>query len=311
MEWRLHIAGEADLARPEPATLAELRHGAAFTGYAYGTEFCENLLPDADTLRRVREAVGQRGFTFLTPYVGDAALQRLRTLLNMLRDGDEVVFADWGVLRMLMREFPELQPVQGRLLNKAIRDPRIMGQFAESALVQIDAVSVASREALQQGNLGNTAYTKLLQKAGVRMAEFDVLPQGNRYATGSPEIGVGIYAPFRYISTARVCEAAGLGYRTAEKFQPAAPCRHECQTFVVEYTYENSPFANRDEKFWLQGNTYFHRHSEAETQSIAAALKAGHIQRITLQAELPMYSPGVQSAPRVRRQMQRLVTLPS
>ena len=37
----------------------------------------------------------------------------------------EVVVNDWGVLRLVRREFPGLRPVLGRLMNKMMRDPRV------------------------------------------------------------------------------------------------------------------------------------------------------------------------------------------
>jgi hypothetical protein len=163
MEWSLHIAGASELDR-EPAVPAELERllgPVRFTRIAYGTEFCEHLLPSPDALRRV-VATGRR-LTFLTPYMSDEGIAQLRGLLPLLQDA-EVVFNDWGVLRLLRKEFPHLTPVQGRLLNKSLRDPRVTTIYAETA----SASPESSLRVLQRSNLDNTTYLALLDRNGVR-----------------------------------------------------------------------------------------------------------------------------------------------
>jgi hypothetical protein len=107
---------------------------------------------------------------------------------------------------------------------------------------------------------------------------------------------VSIYVPFGFISTSRTCMAAGLHYRKGDKFQPGAECRHECQTHLVEYTYTNSPFGNRDQKFYLKGNTYFYEHSENMLASLAKQASTGRIARLIYQPRLPMLSAAREAA---------------
>lgn len=307
MEWSVHIRSAADLngdlsldrlaaletsPRMEPyaalaARLARETGGVRFTRCAFGTEFCENLLPDRTALEVTRRAALDRGlqFTLLTPYVSDAGIAKLRELFRVL-DGDEVVFNDWGVLNILRCEFPGLRPVHGRLLNKSLRDPRVMGAYA-SAPVD-GAAQAATLAALQRSNLDNESYTRLLTRLGVGMVELDNLPQGMDLSFAANGLGVAVYFPFGFISTSRVCMAAGLHYRKADKFQPGAPCRHECQTHLVEYTYTNSPFSNRDQKFYLKGNTYFYAHTEPMLEALLEQARGGRISRLVFQPRLPM-----------------------
>jgi hypothetical protein len=269
--------------RPLLDALAPLFEGLEPTRSSYGAEFCEHLLPTPEALSAVRQAC-RRPFTFLTPYVGDQGLQKLKHLLPHLLPGDEVIFSDWGVLNILQRDFPHLLPVQGRLLNKSIRDPRIMGLYAEAG-------PGPSLTVLQGSNLDNRAYTAMLQRFGVQRAEIDGLPQGNDLAITNLQLTACL--PYGFISTARVCQAAGLGYRKAEKFQPAAPCRQECQTFLLEHAYTNSPFANQDQKFWLRGNSYFYIHTPAIVKALVHAARQGSLARLHLQPRLPMLANGV------------------
>jgi hypothetical protein len=284
MEWSLHIRGPEDLRNP-PALSDDLaRHfgGANFTRFAYGTEFCENLLPSPEALGRIVRA--SRPLTFLTPYVSDRGIAALRNLFAILEDA-EVVFNDWGVLRLLRTEFPRLTPIQGRLLNKSLRDPRVTSIYSETA----PSAPESSLRVLQRSNLDDAAYLTLLTRYNVEAVEMDNLPQGADTSFAANGVRVSMYVPFGFISTARVCMAAALHYRAAEKFQPGAPCRHECQSHQLEYTYSNSPFSNRDQKFLLKGNTYFYRHTDAMLAAVAADAQRGRIARLTYQPSLPMY----------------------
>jgi hypothetical protein len=284
MEWSLHIRGLDDLLHP-PALEDDLaRHfgRADFTRFAYGTEFCENLLPSPSSLREI--ALASRPLTLLTPYVSDRGIAALRGLFTLLENA-EVVFNDWGVLRLLRTEFPHLTPVQGRLLNKSLRDPRVTSIYAETA----PAAPESSLRVLQRSNLDDAAYLGLLARYNVRSVEMDNLPQGADTSFAANGVDISMYLPFGFISTARVCMAAALHYRGPEKFQPGAPCRHECQSHQLEYTYSNSPFSNRDQKFLLKGNTYFYRHSDAMLAALAADAGKGRIARLIYQPSLPMY----------------------
>jgi hypothetical protein len=285
MEWSLHIATPEDLTRDAslPDELAAIFGNARFTRIAYGTEFCEHLLPSHDSVRAV-VTVG-RPLTFLTPYAGNEGIVQIRALLPELPPASEVVFNDWGVLRMLRREFPYLVPVQGRLLNKSLRDPRVTGIYAETAADQ----AASALKILQRSNLDNPEYLDLLGRFNVKAVEMDNLPQGTDTSFAARGVCVAVYLPFGFIATSRVCMAAGLHYRKSEKFQPGAPCRHECQSHQLEYTYSNSPFSNRDQKFLLKGNTYFYRQSDAMLRTLADQVQRGSISRLVYQPQLPMF----------------------
>jgi hypothetical protein len=268
------------------ARLIEERFGnVAFNCCVFGNEFCEHLIPSPDALEAALSAAQARQlkFTLLTPYVSNAGIAELRKLFAVLAPhGGEVVFNDWGVLNLLRREFPNLSPAQGRLLNKSLRDPRVTTMYASAP------APAAALSSLQRSNLDCTSYTSFLARLGVKGIEMDNLPQGNDLSFAESGIGIAVYLPFGFISTSRICMAAGLHYRKADKFQPGAACRHECQTHLLEYTYTNSPFGNRDQKFYLKGNTYFYVHTEAMLRALLEQAASGQITRLTFQPRLPM-----------------------
>jgi hypothetical protein len=308
MELALHIGGASEaqtelcpeeIDRFEPgaalrpvvklaAKLIEEHFGAVrFTRCVYGNEFCEHLIPGREFLEQSLAAARGRGlrFTFLTPYVSDAGIEALRPLLDLLnREGDvcEVVFNDWGVLNLLRRDYPNLVPVQGRLMNKSLRDPRITSVYAASE------APAATLVALRRSSLDCASYTEFLRRLGVERVELDNLPQGLDLSFVEGNIKTNLYMPFGFISTSRVCMAAGIHYPKREKFQPGAPCHHECQAHMLKYTYTNSPFDNRDQEFYLKGNTYFYLHTEAMIRAMFEQSRAGLIDRLVFQPRLPM-----------------------
>lgn len=307
MEWCLHIkeASElhdslsleriatfekSDLLRSSLTLTAQLISeyfgDIKFTRCAFGNEFCEHLLPSPAALAAAIKAAQSQhlSFTFLTPYVSNEGIAALRPLFDVLaQHGEsEAVFNDWGVLNLLRREYPTILPVQGRLLNKSLRDPRVTTMYAS------EPAPTAALDALKRSNLDNSGYLRFLLRQGVQMIEMDNLPQGNDLSFVEQGMRVAAYLPFGFISTSRICMAAGLHYHKPDKFQPGAPCRHECQTHLLEYAYTNSPFGNRDQKFYLKGNTYFYVHTEPMLRALFEQAASGQITRLILQPRLPM-----------------------
>lgn len=307
MDWSIHVSNAAEvrsgLSALEPASfdsgsklapvvqltqrlIYELFGPIAFSRCAYGNEFCEHLIPSPDQLEAVVTAARDReiGLTLLTPYVTDAGIDLLRPLFEVLSaNGEsEVVFNDWGVLNLLRREFSGLKPVQGRLMNKSLRDPRVTGVYAASDAPAPALVS------LRRSNLDCASYTGFLSGLGVESVEVDNLPQGVDLSFAENGVKASAYVPFGFISTSRICMAAGIHYDKRDKFQPGAPCHHECQTHLLEYAYTNTPFENRDQKFYLKGNSYFYVHTEAMLRGLFEQARAGLIDRIVFQPQLPM-----------------------
>src|SRR5262245_9956364 len=115
MQWCIHIGGATELcgdltldrfaslqrgcgqapAVRRTCALSGQRFGPVqFTRCAFGNEFCEHLLPSAESLAAAVSAARVRGlqFTFLTPYVSDAGIRQLRALFEIAPDGMEVTF---------------------------------------------------------------------------------------------------------------------------------------------------------------------------------------------------------------------------
>lgn len=316
MEWSIHVSSADEISpeldsravnaaaagsKLEPVVNLALRlieeyFGAVgFKRCVYGSEFCEHLIPSPKHLEEIIRATRDRELpiTFVTPYVSDSGIDALRPLFRLLSEMSarpEVVFNDWGVLNLLRREFPGLTPVQGRLMNKSLRDPRVTGVYAASEAPG-QALSPALSPALvtlRRSNLDCASYTDFLSRLGVASIELDNLPQGVDLSFAGGGLKASAYVPFGFISTSRICMAAGIHYEKCDKFQPGAPCHHECQTHLLEYTYTNTPFGNRDQKFYLKGNTYFYHHTETMLRDLFEQARSGLIDRMVFQPRLPM-----------------------
>jgi hypothetical protein len=95
----------------------------------FGTEFCEDRLPDAAEAEAFCALARDRGWepVLLTPLVTPDGLRTVdRLLTGLAAEGRKpaVVCNDWGVLGLLRDRHPLLPRRAGRLMNRSLRDPR-------------------------------------------------------------------------------------------------------------------------------------------------------------------------------------------
>ncbi|MBI4284179.1 MAG: hypothetical protein HY663_06900 [Chloroflexi bacterium] len=201
-----------------------------FTRLYFGQEFCQRLLPRVKDVVAAMEEASRRGmsFTLVTPYVTDEGLNKVKELLGFLTQrggGYEVVFNDWGTLRLLKRENPDLVPVAGRLIDKMRRDPRFLQRdFEEFFTPQALAM-------LQRPNVDAATYRQLLDKYGVDRVELDPVTQGFDIDFKKLEVSASLYAPYGFVTFGRVCFIGALSYPRKDKFKIHYQCRKECQRY--------------------------------------------------------------------------------
>jgi hypothetical protein len=255
-----------------------------FTRVYFGNEFCQHLIPSLGKLRRVYEACKERGihFSFVTPYVTDKGIKRLRPLLDFLAESTphtEVIVNDWGVLRMLRRNYPELEIVLGRLMNKMLRDPRVTGLYKQTAPETVI-------KTLNEPAMAATLYQQFLTGLGVRTLEFDVLLQGMNFSSlADGGLTVSVYVPYGFVATGRVCMIGSLHLPKPKKFDVDIRCSFECQEYTTELHY-TSPVNKVDQKYFQKGTTVFYTHSREMLASTFEEALQGRIHRI-------IYQPGL------------------
>ena len=240
----------------------------------YGNEFCERLMPTGEGLKLALEFAGERGvsLTLVTPYVTENRLARLRELLDiMVADarGDEVVFNEWGVLRVLHNGYSGLTPVMGRLLNRMKRGPRLM--------TVIDKLPPSTVRYFRDNYLKNPALNDFLATHGVGRVELDNLLQGFDFKL--EHLRGSLYTPYVYVSTTRLCLSAGCEDPSrATEVTVGADCRQECRRYTFHLRHPIMPV-----RLIRKGTAVFY-HNPREMPD----LEARGIDRIVVQPEVPI-----------------------
>lgn len=244
----------------EPKQLGRLRN---FERIYYGTEFCQNLIPSLDNLKKVFSQVSERGkkITLLTPYVTGAGLGKLERLFRYL-DGQsiktEVVFNEWGVFKIIRENYRNIEPVLGRLLTKQRRDPRasdilfskqkakrVADPKAKTTIILVPkGVPPSLYESFKASLINVPVFQKFLLANNIRRVEIDNLAWEMKIEVDR-KIGVSIYLPYAYVTTTRVCGLLNLSY---------SYCGKECQ----RYYFSLKPKAC-GKSFYIRGNTIFYK----------------------------------------------------
>lgn len=242
-----------------------LPENAEPTHFFLGSEFCEHLLPCVESIDRAVALCERWGLTFglVTPIACDGLFDPLRAALARLPAGCEVTLNDWGVARLVQREFPDLRPVAGRLLGKMLKDPRLPS---------------ATWARMYPNGLRAGPFRDILDGLGIGRLELDFPPFGAADMYAGIDFPVGVRAPYGYIAKGRICKLGSLSFDTPEKFSPGHKCRRECLGFnevgARPGTHE-LPTSQR-------GNTMYYRHAKGMATAVAEALANGWVSRIVL-----------------------------
>lgn len=220
------------------------RKGIDFSRLYFGQEFCQNLIPPADEIEESYYYSRQLNwnYTYVTGgYLVEKSIEKVRRNLDKLleigADDVEVVFNDWGVFRMLQREYSSFKPVMGRILNKSTRldlftmPPNDLPILMANIQSSVEDIHKNQLEAYADNSLSNPSFYKRLLEWGVKNVDMDMLPQGIKRPEDGWGMTLGLYFPWGFVATGRSCPTAGAveqprGYRMMEK-----PCPRPCQKF--------------------------------------------------------------------------------
>ncbi|MEW6142310.1 MAG: hypothetical protein AB1597_04030 [Chloroflexota bacterium] len=244
-----------------------------FSCLYFGNEFCERLLPTSDELATALKFACDNGagFALVTPYVTEAGIRRVEALLDAVvnqRPGSEVVFNDYGVLRLMRQRFPNLVPVMGRLLNKMKRGPRLM--------MVIDRLPETTIEYFSNSSLTVPLVQEFLMEHRVRRVELDNILQGIDLPLEGLE--VSLYIPYAYVTTTRMCLTASCDVPEMEEQIGIFPCRRECRKYSFGLTSEIMPVM-----LIRKGNTIFFKNT-----ALPEGFEEKGISRLVIQPEIPM-----------------------
>jgi hypothetical protein len=246
-----------------------------FTRLYFGNEFCQRLLPSEKDLRLILDFVSAKNceLTVVTPYATDEGLERTRRVLAIVsreKPGTEVSINDWGMLRLLRREFDSLEPVLGRLMTKIKRGPRLVHVW--------DRLPDGARKFFQGTNLEVSSYRRFLIEQGVRRVELDNPMQDLSLDGIGGDLSLSLYVPFTYVTTTRFCLAASCDVPAKKGMVGVFPCKKECQryTFYLRHPVMPATLIRR-------GNTLFYKND-----ALPQNLKEMGIDRLVVEPEVPL-----------------------
>jgi len=210
-------------------------------------------------------------FTFVSPYVTNKGLSRLENLFQEIaqnKPDSEVVFNDYGVLRVLNNRYNQLTPVMGRLLNRMKRGPRLM--------VVIDKLPPTTVEYFRSSNLTLPVLSEFLNAHRVRRVELDNVLQGIDFHLDNLE--ASLYLPFAYVTTTRLCLVNSCDIPEREELIGIFPCKQECQRYTFYLRSDIMPLI-----LIRKGNTIFF-----ENEVLPDDIEEKGITRIVTEPEIPM-----------------------
>lgn len=248
MEYGLRLATPGPLP-PDPRTLCgdelrELLPAGALRALYFGSEFCEDLLPDLAETQEFCALAREAGVeaVLLTPLLRPEGLLRLQKLLAAIAGAGlapAVVFSDWGVLRLLRAKHPGLTLRAGRLLNRGLRDPRLADEAAGGK----------AQETTRGGQL-----RALLQRSGVAAVETDADLEGSYLGDPAPGLQRVLHLPFSFVATGRNCLFKAEQHHEPKNFAQllSAGCHAPCRGRW--HPVERADLAR---PLWRAGNTLF------------------------------------------------------
>lgn len=243
----------------------ELKLAGDYNRVYFGAEFCDKKLPPAKIAAEAAKitAAAGAGLSLLTPYISEKGLIRIKKLLSGLPEQQniEVVVNDFGTLKFLRDERPDLTPVLGRLLAKQKKGVGISTH-------KDDAPPSLIRE-WRYSAYDNELAREYLKEYGVKRVELDNLIQGVASDFTGSGLSASIYYPYAVVTTSVTCGFCGT-----------APSGPGCFGGMIE---DNGELFDRT--VYSRGNARFFQNDELPTEDALAALG---IDRIIYQPDLPV-----------------------
>jgi hypothetical protein len=248
----------------------------------FGGEFCDRLIPDVATMKRVLTLLNDSGLklSLITPLVSDKGLSRLSQTFQLLPNDTEVIVNDWGVLRVLRSEYPKLVPVIGRQLCKMIKDPRLpSAQWAQ----------------LYPHGVQSGPFHHLLARFDIQRLEMDVPPFATSNDFESPQHDLSVHLPYGFSVKGRMCKIGATAIEGPKKFGPGHSCNKECLSYVTKASRPqmdiatnaavNPALKHEDLATFQQGNTMFYRHNKAMSTVLAHAVAENKVSRLIYEGD--------------------------
>ncbi|PIU88628.1 hypothetical protein COS64_03265 [archaeon CG06_land_8_20_14_3_00_37_11] len=271
MELALFIRREKDitlLEHPETSTtyktldstILEFIKNQGFDRIYFGSETCENCMPNINSVRRIEKTASEYniGFTLVTPICTDYGIDYLNTILPSINKKTiEVIPNDFGVLYMLSQMDFKGEIIMGRLLAKSKKWP-------------IGDVPKEFKEPLCHSPFGLTEYQKYLKEIGISAIEVDNRIEGYDTKLDVLPFKIEMHLPFVYLTSGRMCFFSGQEKSKKDKFGITKGCKRYCDWQTVRL----------NEQFYSNGRAIYSINNNIEN------LKKHRIDRVIISLNL-------------------------
>lgn len=141
-------------------------------------------------------------------------------LLFLLKNSvlDNVVVNDYGMLS-LCKEY-QINIILGRTFDKRLRDPRVQSELFLNG--KPEDLGVFSE-----------AYLRMYHREGIFALELDCLELGIDQAIPEQLKTIYMHYPYRYITSGRICEFAGIEKENSNKYK-IGQCSMQCMKYIAK-----------------------------------------------------------------------------
>jgi hypothetical protein len=141
----------------------------------------------------------------------------------------------------------------------------------------IDILPDSTLDVIQSCSLDAPLYRRFLLARGIRRVELDNLLAGIALDFSHSGISASLYVPYAYITTTRLCLAAG-DVSGHEEEVGLFSCHKECQDYTFQLTHPVMPLP-----LIRKGNTVFFKN-----ENLPENLTEKNINRIVIEPEVPI-----------------------
>ena len=233
-----------------------------FTRVYLGNEFCMHLQPSTKLVYSWlnKSLIENFEITICTPPISEQKIDSYRILLKEINDWCiahdktiEVVFNDWGILKLLLN-YKVIIPVLGRLLNSRKKDPRLFYAWGYNK----------NKDNIKQNSLNELLYQNWLNKNNITRFEFELY----EYENIIPETGKhSIHFPMYQIGTAVACTLNAL-CRNGNRYHqnPIINCPMYCRDFALLYPKHLNMFGYQNSVLGFNQyvNKWLNKYSETQ-----------------------------------------------
>ena len=232
----------------------------------YWSDNCEYLAPTKIELEKAIDKFLEfnknfpphkvRSFTLVTPYVWYKMLERLEEWLEYLnnlkiKNPIEVVVNDYGVLRVIINKYKNLNPIFWRVIHKILKTPLIdtFGYEAHPAWELIKNKSEQEKLKLREeivkwqmkfynsSEVSLDLYRNFLSKYSVERVALDFMEKREKLFDNSRfgDIGIDLYYPWALIFTGRLCDTSAIENPSRWFYATDDICPRTCNRYDVSY----------------------------------------------------------------------------